>query len=84
MTPDMQRALLRRACARVSEALAVCRDLPVVDLFEARMAMIPVLGLASRNPVLALPWHEKKGRGRMANSVPPMTTLSHNHESSHR
>ena len=63
MMPDMQRALLRRACARVSEALAVCRDLPPVDLFEARMAMIPVLGLASRNPVLALPWHEKKRAG---------------------
>lgn len=59
MSIEMQRALLRRACARVTETLAVCRDLPAVELFMARLALIPVLGLASRGPVLALPWREK-------------------------
>jgi hypothetical protein len=59
MSIEMQRALLRRACARVTETLALCRDLPAGDLFLARLALIPVLGLASRGPMLALPWREK-------------------------
>lgn len=59
MSIEMQRALLRRACARVTETLAMCRDLPAEELFMARLALIPVLGMASRGPVLALPWREK-------------------------
>lgn len=58
MNLAMERALLRRACARVTDALADCRQLPEGELFMARMAMLPVLGLASRGPMLALPWRD--------------------------
>lgn len=68
MSEGMQRAVLRRACARVTEALAQCRDLPAGELFLVRLALIPVLGLASRGAVLALPWrpHLQPDRKMMA------------------
>lgn len=59
MSPAMQQALLRRACARVTDTLPQCRDLPAGELFMARMAMTAVLGIASRGPMLALPWRPR-------------------------
>jgi hypothetical protein len=59
MTLAMQQALLRRGCARLTESLAECRDLPAGELMLAREAMTAVLGMASRGPMLALPWREK-------------------------
>lgn len=56
MSPAMQQAMLRRACARLTDTLSLCTDLPAGELFMARMAMLPVLGMASRGPALALPW----------------------------
>ncbi len=58
MTAEMQRALLRRGCARLTETLAECADLPAGELLMVRLSMLDVLGLASRGPVLALPWSE--------------------------
>ena len=57
MNACMQQAILRRACARLTETLALCRDLPTGELFMARLAMNEVLGMASRGPMLALPWN---------------------------
>lgn len=62
MSVEMQQALLRRACDRVTETLALCRDLPPGELFLARLALIPVLGMASRGQVLALPWRPEPPR----------------------
>jgi hypothetical protein len=59
MTPAMQQALLRRGCARLTQALADCRDLPAGEVMLARLSMLAVLGLASRGPMLALPWNDK-------------------------
>ncbi len=58
MTPTMQQALLRRGCARLTQALADCRDLPAGEVMLARLGMLAVLGLASRGPMLALPWND--------------------------
>lgn len=58
MTTAMQQTLLRRGCERLRESLADCRDLPAGELFMARMATLSVIGLASRGPMLALPWNE--------------------------
>lgn len=57
MTHTMQQALLRRACSRLTETLAECRDLPAAEVFMARLGMLAVLGVASRGPMLALPWN---------------------------
>lgn len=60
LPPSMQQALLRRACARVTDTLPLCRDLPAGEVLAVRLSMLAVLGLASRGPMLALPWREKK------------------------
>lgn len=59
MTISMQQTLLRRGCARITDALAECRDLPAGEVFMARLGMLAVLGIASRGPMLALPWTEQ-------------------------
>lgn len=56
MNVVMQRVLLRRACARVTETLGVVRDLPEGELMMVRLGMNEVLGMVSRGPMLALPW----------------------------
>jgi hypothetical protein len=60
MTTAMQQALLRRGCARLTQSLAECRDLPAGEVMLARLGMLAVLGLASRGPMLALPWREEQ------------------------
>jgi hypothetical protein len=59
MTTAMQQALLRRGCERLRQSLAECRDLPAGEAMLARLGMLAVLGLASRGPMLALPWREE-------------------------
>lgn len=58
MTTAMQQALLRRGCERLRQSLADCRDLPAGEAMLARLGMLAVLGLASRGPMLALPWND--------------------------
>lgn len=62
MTAAMQQALLRRGCARLTEALGECVDLPAGELLMARLSILEVLGIASRGPVLALPWTDDEPR----------------------
>jgi hypothetical protein len=62
LTVEMQRVLLRRACARVTETLAVVRDLPAGELLAVRLGMNEVLGMVSRGPMLALPWRGEERR----------------------
>ena len=60
MNEAMQRALLRRGCARLTETLSVVRDLPMEELLEVRLGMLQVLGMVSRGLVLALPWRPER------------------------
>lgn len=77
MTLAMQQTLLRRGCERLRQSLADCPDLPAGELFIARMATLAVIGLASRGPMLALPWNDKPqpDRKMMAGADDTFTNL---------